>query len=1082
MNENLWAAFKDWFRTNTRQAVVSILLSGILGALFQVICMAYLNEGTSTDPATVRRDSLAAALFCSVFGALTGYALTVGPRRALKDLRDFPKHVGCLVQRGGRVHILWGAASSLVASYLLAPLLGRWTGGFLGLGLALAVPSLPGRLACNLLQRGFSTLIAKVAPTRQVRLAAPASMAAGLLGSGAALLAGIVLGPNLRLMAALGCGVLAYRWGGGSTRALVWFTLLAWGGLGDGLWADDGGWSEANGSGSWPTPANLINWLHSPGAQKLIGDAGVAGSLPGLLGGSVGSGLGGVAAGGPYGWPPDLSPGETLDQLGREITDPDLYSRWKKLHEDARTGKIDEDALRRLAEDQERQRQQRLAQIDGEQQRNSEEFRARKSSEERAREKAEKARRAAEEARKEELLRQSRNLINKAEPERRPALDDFLDRHRSDPEDLEKAVKAISQETLGAEQQRNLGESEAAQEEAKAYGQSEEFAKDVRDWSKRINRNIARGLPDGSPLKKAANLVNDIQDATYAGIEGYAKDGLGGAFRHAAASGLDNFTQGMSTPILEADNDVGKGLGNWAQKKVDSFNPFKYAERIRNAKGVGDLVDIANDAQDARKQVEKLQKGWQGEEPAAEEPAPTQIPRVRLGGEDPPAEPEVHGDRPTRAEEAYDGKRRQAQADQDHWRNKRDAQRRAEAERNEAAEEAEKTGEAKDYRRFKEAQKDLEKARQEAAEAQDNFEKSRQEWAEQDIRGQDRKLGRELSEAAEEMREKRKQIQSAQTPEQRAQAQQELQQAMERRDQLFRQKLQSEKQVQQLDASDAQKGAAIDQDIQDTFKPSQKPRNPLKIAPDTRALAGQLNADTPEENIQVGRETARHVHRDGSVDEVQIAGKRKDDLSRDLREGKLPNRVDLSKPITTLKDGNRTYQVNTDDLREHMAKTAESSSPETVKPVTLEKMSGYHLGTSEGKSASLPNTGSSIHERIHAHVSNNWLAENGRNTNLNEGMTEHFARKLINKPDSPHTGDLDRSGHYDKQAGFVQHLEKTLGGSALEDAYFRGDMEQVYEKLGGNQGPAAGQLRWQKAQDLVAQGKYELAKQVISGP
>ncbi|MDJ0513651.1 MAG: hypothetical protein QNJ62_09440 [Methyloceanibacter sp.] len=95
---------------------------------------------------------------------------------------------------------------------------------------------------------------------------------------------------------------------------------------------------------------------------------------------------------------------------------------------------------------------------------------------------------ANEQARQEridDLLHRGQGLIHMVDdPVRAQQLDDFLERHRNDPAALAQAVAAIRSQTFEAEQQRSIGESEAARADSLFYEGAEQVASFIENASK----------------------------------------------------------------------------------------------------------------------------------------------------------------------------------------------------------------------------------------------------------------------------------------------------------------------------------------------------------------------------------------------------------------------------------------------------------------------------------------------------------------------------------------------------------------------------------------------------------------------
>ena len=267
-------------------------------------------------------------------------------------------------------------------------------------------------------------------------------------------------------------------------------------------------------------------------------------------------------------------------------------------------------------------------------------------------------------------------------------LQDFVDRVRENGGDMDKLRNAIKDNTVGAEQQLSMGESESNLAEAKAWQESEKYAETVRDWSQRANRVIGKFVPG------AGTVINIIQNSTYSTIKGYDEGGVRGALTSAAASTVDaavSVYTGIPTGVGSAfrnawgteytrdkdgnfispfDRFTSKVWHNFA----DQYDPRVFWDRIENAKGLGDYFDISVDLLEARDDFQKFRdklgeirdRGIQidmemepgsrpkggadetaeapsrqskGAEDASGEPKPDRFRRVGEGGEDSPGTP-----------------------------------------------------------------------------------------------------------------------------------------------------------------------------------------------------------------------------------------------------------------------------------------------------------------------------------------------------------------------------------------------------------------------------------------------------------
>ncbi|MEZ0275440.1 MAG: hypothetical protein ACAH88_11095 [Roseimicrobium sp.] len=184
------------------------------------------------------------------------------------------------------------------------------------------------------------------------------------------------------------------------------------------------------------------------------------------------------------------------------------------------------------------------------------------------------------------------NLVKGVEdPNRRDFYKDFLERHGNDPAKLREALDAVRNQ-MGADGYK-------AQGDAEFWGGMQTTAEDIRDWSMRINRGLAKFVPGGQTIVA-------WQGAANTGIDGYDKGGLKGAAGSLIANAADNYTRGIASNIYNNNGDLTAAASDWSKQ----YNPADYAKRIAQAgeefkkgninRGLGGLVDAGMDAADAK--------------------------------------------------------------------------------------------------------------------------------------------------------------------------------------------------------------------------------------------------------------------------------------------------------------------------------------------------------------------------------------------------------------------------------------------------------------------------------------------------
>jgi hypothetical protein len=202
---------------------------------------------------------------------------------------------------------------------------------------------------------------------------------------------------------------------------------------------------------------------------------------------------------------------------------------------------------------------------------------------------------------------------NVKDPTRADFLQNLVDRVKENGGDLDALRQAIKDNTVGADQQRNMGDAESNLAEADAWKESENYATEVQKWSQRANRAIGHFVPG------MGGIINMVQGGAYGTVQGYEEGGWRGALSAAAAQGADAALQhytgapGIGSALREQvgsgyerdkDGNLVSPLDRMASRVwhnfADQYDPRVYADRVKNAQGIGDLVDVGLDAWDAR--------------------------------------------------------------------------------------------------------------------------------------------------------------------------------------------------------------------------------------------------------------------------------------------------------------------------------------------------------------------------------------------------------------------------------------------------------------------------------------------------
>jgi hypothetical protein len=304
--------FPTWLREHGLAALTSVVLAGAIGYISNVLLIAVhyngFNKVPSGAPATSRGNFFDGALFWGlcmtvVFG-IGNYWHAVGTTKFLADVRDLPRALGALLRgdRGAYVHLLWGAAVSMLAAQIISPA----AGSVLAVGLLVAAPGVLGSIFSAALHRIWSQLVRSIAPTRGYQVTGITGAAVGLLGAAASLLVATLVHDTTAKYVLAGClaaAAIVLSLGGTSrptttTVILVLIgTVLMLHGLADAqpAYANDGGTSECIGQ----------SWLSCQGSHTVLQYAGVGGGAAaagGLLGAFLGNLAGFLSPGGPGGF------------------------------------------------------------------------------------------------------------------------------------------------------------------------------------------------------------------------------------------------------------------------------------------------------------------------------------------------------------------------------------------------------------------------------------------------------------------------------------------------------------------------------------------------------------------------------------------------------------------------------------------------------------------------------------------------------------------------------------------------------------------------------------------------------------
>lgn len=402
------AGFFRWLVKNIPAALVSALIGAAIGWVTNVYLIATRLEGSDLGAAQVPAGPIVAgnnqiggglywALGSTVLFGIVGYRRAVGGKRFWRDVRGIPRALGSLLRRDGaaaRVHLLWGAAGSLIASTAISPSMRA----VLALGLLAGAPSIVGRAIASLGMRAWSAIQRRVSPGRGRAMEGVTSMTVGILGAGAGLaVTYLVVQGSAKLYVGIACAALAFvlgRAGKPTSATTVVLLVAAAAAAVDALHplralADDGGWQECA-ADLGKVKIGFQDWLRCPGVGGVLSAAKPAAIASGafapiglfighLSGGGAGRGGGGTGT-------LDRGPGPLLDAEGKPLTVndggwPDVPRGWvwygrewvspDRAHEliaeqiaiDARENQRRKDWATQTARDHEDQFQSRIDQL-----------------------------------------------------------------------------------------------------------------------------------------------------------------------------------------------------------------------------------------------------------------------------------------------------------------------------------------------------------------------------------------------------------------------------------------------------------------------------------------------------------------------------------------------------------------------------------------------------------------------------------------------------------------------------------------------------------------------------------------------
>ena len=322
----------DWLRHHLPATIVSIVVGGLVSYVSNVWLMFVRYGGWQKvppgSPATGAGNLVGGALFwglaTSVVVGAVSYWRTVGTRRFFHEMRTLPATLAGLVRRdgqGARIHLLWGAAVSLLVAQIVSPS----AGALMAVGLAAVTPGPLGNIVTSGISRLAFLVVGRVTPDRKIRPLGTLAVAVGVLGSAAALIVGYFVtshGVKWLLAAAAAGGAIALSRAAtgkpptaGAAAGVI--LLAALGAVAADLLhpllasANDGGEAEC-GIRFYQVGA----WLSQCDGSHAVLSHAVGGGLAGAVGAPIGAFVGSVAGLMPPGAGPLTGPGDWPDGSG----------------------------------------------------------------------------------------------------------------------------------------------------------------------------------------------------------------------------------------------------------------------------------------------------------------------------------------------------------------------------------------------------------------------------------------------------------------------------------------------------------------------------------------------------------------------------------------------------------------------------------------------------------------------------------------------------------------------------------------------------------------------------------------------
>jgi hypothetical protein len=318
-------------------------------------------------------------------------------------------------------------------------------------------------------------------------------------------------------------------------------------------------------------------------------------------------------------------------------------------------------------------------------------------------------------------------------------------------------------------------------------------------------------------------------------------------------------------------------------------------------------------------------------------------------------------------------------------------------------------------------------------------------------------------------------------------AKRELAEAIQRREEMVAHR---DKVVPEWEKAGRERGAEVHGERETAQSRLEQANKDLESAHRAEQQARDAGAKQSDIDEAVRKREQAEAARDVAYDERVKAGEREREAATRMHthleaEGRTMERVDKSiretfnLPEPGPEDRPGTLRIG--DERE-VQRQARALDPKD------RGMLGFNEPGSE-RSRSVASEHVAIHERVHANASTDfdkaYPARGERGVaHLKEGITEHFARQVIERQQGAGGPVLPSTPAYTPEVKMVQALEGVVGRDKLANAYFNGNLGDMHTKLGeafGSGNPEATGRSALAAMDVaMSQGKHDEVQKVLA--